>query len=340
MKTDNTNSPAEHKGWNRLLILIVAISLLLIGYLTVVQNTFATSDKLLIFLKEAKAFNYTADIVKSEISDKLPQKTKDNIIQSALISKFMDYIITPDNVEKLAGPGLKLAYKAADTPTSIVNNKIVIDTTTYKSQASSYIGGLKLADALAQPANDLINSVPTQLTLVDNNKNPNNPLELLIKLRNGLHTVKTVLTYSWWTVVVAILVILVLNLRNLKRLFKSLTWGFAIPGVFIVVGSWLFPALISVFGPKSTDPVIGDSTNGLINSVITTLFTNTRTFGLVCLVIAIIAGLIYYFVPLQKVQDQIDSLLDKLHKKPKSNHSHQTHHESEHHQTKTKTHKK
>jgi hypothetical protein len=296
-----------------------------------VQNAFATSDKLLIFLKEAKAFNYTADIVKSEISDKLPQKIKDNVIESALISKFMDYVITPDNVEKLAGPGLKLVYKAADTPTSIVNNKIVIDTTTYKSQASSYIGGLKLADALAQPANELINSVPTQLTLVDNNKHPNNPLELLIKLRNGLRTVNTILVYTWWTLAITLLIILLLNLRNLKRLFKSITWSFAIPAVFIIVGSWLIPALISVFGPKSSDPVIGDSTNGLVNSIVTNLFSNTRTFGIVCLVIAIIAGLIYYFVPMQKVQDQLDTILNKLHKKQANNSNHNQHSEHTQH---------
>jgi hypothetical protein len=320
MKNQTSSSPAEHTGWNRLLILVIAVALLCIGYLTVIQNTFASAAKLQVFLHDAKAFNYTADIVKAEISDRLPQKIKDNVIEQALIAKFMDFVITPDNVERLSGPGLTLIYKAADTPTSIVNNKVVIDTTTYKSQAASYIAGLKLPDAISGPGQDLVNSVPTQLTLVDNSKHPNNPLALLIHLRDGLRTVRTVITVAWWAVVLALLTTLILNLRNIKRLSKSLAWGFGIPAVIIVIGSWLFPVLIQVFGPKSTDPIIGDSTNGLINSIVTNMFAATRTFGLVCLAIAVVSSLVYLFVPLQKVQSQLDILLNKIHKQPTKKH--------------------
>lgn len=314
MKTDSTETQTEHTIWNRLLILIISLALLTIGYLSVVQNSLATPEKLMVFLKESKVFNYTADIVKSEISDKLPQKIKDNIIESALITRFMDFVITADNIEKLAEPGLKIVYRSADTPTSIVDNRVVIDTTTYKSQASSYIAGLKLSEAINQPAQDVINSVPTQLTLLDTTKHPNSPLATLIKIRDSLHMVNTILVVAWWSIIITLLLTILINLRSLKRLCKTLAWGFGTAGIIIFVGSWLFPALISVFGPKSSDPVIGESTNGLINSIINTLFVSTRTFGILCLIVAVVSGLIYYFVPMQKVQDQLDTL---LHKNPK-----------------------
>lgn len=317
MKEETTIAPAEHKGWNRLLILIVSIALLSIGYFTVIQNTFVSAEKLLVFLRGAKAFNYTADIIKAEISDKLPQKIKDNVIETALIGKFMDFVITPENIDKLAEPGLKIVYKAADTPTSVQNNKVIIDTATYKNQASSYISGLKLADAFSQPAQDLISSVPAQLTLVDATKNPNaSPLVMFLHIRDALRTVGTILLVSWWTVVIGLLIVLVLNLRNLKRMSKSLAWVFGIPAVIVVVGSWVFPVLIEVFAPKSSDPIIGESTNGLVNSIVTNLFAATRTFGFVCLILAIVFTLIHLFLPMQKIQAQLDGLLDKVHKKP------------------------
>lgn len=315
MKTDNSPMPARHGGWNRLLVLIFSLALLCIGYLSVVQNTFASASSLQNFLRDAKAFNYTADIIQSEISDKLPQKIKDNVIEQALIAKFMDFVITPENVERLANPSIQIIYKTANTPTSIINNKVVIDTTTYKAQASSYIASLKLPDAITQPGLDLVGSVPTQLTLVDITKHPNSPLALLIRVRGGLRTIRTVLTVSWWVAAAALFLVLVLNLHNIKRLCKSLAWGFGVPAVVIVVGSWVFPVLIAVLGPKSTDPVIGESTNGLVNSLVTNAFAATRNFGFICLVIAIIAGLVYTFVPLHKPQAQLDAAYDKLAKR-------------------------
>lgn len=331
MKEETTNLPAQHNGWNRILIFIIAIALLCIGYFTVIQNTFVSAEKLLVFLRGAKAFNYTADIVKAEISDRLPQKIKDNVIETALIGKFMDFVITPENVEKLADPGLKIVYKAANTPTSVQNNKVIIDTATYKNQASSYIAGLKLADAFSQPAQDLISSVPAQLTLVDATKNPNaSPLIMFLHIRDALRTVGTILAVSWWSLVIALLLVVLINLRNLKRMSRSLGWCFGIPAAIILIGSWVFPILIEVFAPKSTDPIIGESTNGLINSIVTNLFAATRTFGLVCLVLTIIFSLICIFLPLQKVQDQLDTLLNKLHKKPSTKPTHQASHSSSH----------
>jgi len=315
MKNETSPTPARHTGWNRLLIFVLALALLSIGYLSVVQNTFASAGSLQTFLRDAKAFNYTADIVQAEISDRLPQKIKDNVIEQALIAKFMDFVITPENVERLADPGIKIIYKTANTPTSIINNKVVIDTTTYKTQASNYIASLKLPDAITQPGQDLVGSVPTQLTLVDITKHPNSPLALLIRMRNGLRTVHTILIVSWWVTVISLLVLVLLNLHNLQRLCKSLAWGFGIPAVVIIVGSWLFPVLIAILGPKSTDPIIGDSTNGLVNSLITNAFAATRNFGFICLVIAVITGLIYTFVPMHKTQAQLDATYSKVTKR-------------------------
>lgn len=325
MKAETDQIKPRHRGWNILLVLIVSISLIVVCYGGAVLDSIGTAAKLQSFLHQSKAFSYTADIIKAEVSDRLPQKIKDNVIEAALISKFMDFVITPDNIERLAEPGLKLTYKAADTPTSIVDNKVVINTTTYKSQANTYINSLNLSESLKNPAQTLIGSVPAELVLVDNTKHPNNALAILIQVRNSLRTLRTVVTTLWWIIPIAFLILILINLRSLRRLAKSLTWLFAIPAVFVIVGSWLLPALISVFGARSSDPVIGDQINGLINAVSSYLFGTTRNFGFVCLVLAVIFGLVYYFMPFSKIQNQLDSQLDRLHPKPKAHKSPSTH---------------
>lgn len=316
MKNESKTSPAKkHSGWNRLVALVITISLIIVCYGGALLSNFGTAAKLQNFLHESKSFSYTADIIKAEISDRLPQKIKNNVIELTLINKFMDYIITAENIEKLAQPGLRLTYKAADTPTSIQDNKVVIATATYKDQAISYINGLGLADALKEPANSLISSVPQELTLIDNSKHPNNPLMVLIRVRDSLRLVHNVVDVLWWVIPIGFVIVLLLNLRNLRRLSKTLAWIFGTPAVFVLLGSWLFPALVGVFGARNTDPVIGDQVNGLINSAASYLFATTRNFGLVCLVLSAIFTLIYIFLPLQKVQHQLDSHLDALSKR-------------------------
>ncbi len=340
MSNEKTPAAPEKTAKNRLLILVVTLALLVCAYLGQINNIFKSPENLNAFLQSAKTYSYTADIVKAEISDRLPQKIKDNFIQNALISKFMDFVITPDNVSKVAEPGLKVVYKVSQQPTEIVNNKVVVDTANYKSQASSYISGLKLSDVLNQSINELINSVPNQLTIVDLDKRPNSALAALIHARDYLKASHTAMVVSWWILALGLVLLLLINLRNFKRMFKSLSWGFGLAGGIIVIGSWVFPSLFSAFGPKSSDEVIGESLNGLINSIFYTYHSQLRNFGVVCLIIAVIAGLTYMFVPLQKFQDQVNAQLDKLHKKPKSNHPHHTHKEPEHHHTKAKSHKK
>ncbi len=315
MKNESKVSPVKHSGWNRLSAAILIISLIVVCYGTALINNFATAAKLQNFLHESKAFNYTADIIKAEISEKLPQKIKNNVIELTLINKFMDYVITAENIEKLAQPGLRLTYKAADTPTTIQDNKVVIATATYKDQAISYINGLGLADALKEPAQSLVNSVPQELTIIDNSKHPNNPIMLLIRVRDTLRTVHTVVDVLWWVIPIGFIVVLLLNLRNLRRLSKTLAWIFGVPAVVVLLGSWLFPALIGVFGARNNDPIIGDQVNGLSNSASSYLFATTRNFGLVCLVLSAIFTLIYIFLPMQKIQHQLDSQLDILAKK-------------------------
>ncbi len=312
MKNEAKTSPTKHSGWNRFIAIIVTISLILICYGTALINNFGTAAKLQNFLHESNSFSYTAEIIKAEISERLPQEIKKNVIQSALINKFMDYIITAENIEKLAQPGLRLTYKAADTPTSIQDNKVVIATATYKDQAIGYVNSLNLPDTLKSPAQSLVNSVPQELVLIDNSKHPNNPLMVLIRVRDSLRVVHNMVDILWWLIPVGFIVILLLNLRNLRRLSKTLAWVFGAPAVVVLLGSWIFPALISAFGARSTDPVIGEQVNGLINSAATYLFSTTRNFGIVCLVLSAIFAVIYIFLPMQKIQNQLDSQLDLL----------------------------
>lgn len=311
MKEVSPKKPA-HNGWNRFLLITLTFLLVLCTYATVLRDNFLTAAKAYVFLKEAKVFVVTADIVKSEINAKLPESIKDNYIKNAVVAKLLDIVVTPENVAKVAEPGINAAYRLAKAPTDIENNKVVLDTSQYKTQASEYIPSLGLPKVITEAANDLIAAVPAELTLVDLEKRPNSLLATFIRIREMMKTINDIANVLWVITIINLLALVVVNLKSLGRLLHSLGWSFGVAGSLIVVGSYIFTPIIGAIVPQSTDPVIGNSMNTLVNNITAQYFVLTRGYGWLFIIIAAVACLAYWLVNTKRAKELFAGGFDKF----------------------------
>ena len=295
MKEVTTTKPA-HSGWNKFLLILLTVLLVLGTYATVIRDNFLTGAKAFVFLKEAKVFVSTAEIVKSEINAKLPASIKDNFIKQALVGKILDIVVTPENVAKVAEPGINAAYKLAQAPTDIEGNKVVLDTSKYKQQASEYIPSLQLPKVVTDAANELVKSVPNDLTIVDLEKRPNSILATFIRIRDMMRTINDITNILWVLTLINLIALVVVNLKSIGRLLHSLGWSFGVAGSVVVVGSFIFPPIMSSVIPQSTDPVIGNAMNTMVNNIIYQYFVITRGYGWLLVVIAALACLAYWLI--------------------------------------------
>lgn len=311
MKESTTKTPA-HNGWNRFLLILLTILLVVCTYATVLRDNFLTGAKAFVFLKEAKVFVTTAEIVKSEISAKLPDSIKNNYIKQAIANKLLDIIVTPENVAKVAEPGIDAAYKLAKAPTDIENNKVVLDTTQYKKQASEYIPGLQLPKVIIDEANDLINAVPNDLTIVDLQKRPNSVLATFIRIRDLMRTINDVTNVLWILTVVNLLALVLVNIKSMGRFLHSLGWSFGVAGSIIVVGSYILPPITTAVVPQSTDPVIGNAMNTLVSNITNQYFVLTRGYGWLLIIIAVFACLAYWLINTKRAKELLAGGFDKF----------------------------
>lgn len=311
MKETASIKPA-HNGWNRFLLILLTILLVVCTYATVLRDNFLTGAKAFVFLKEAKVFVTTAEIVKSEINNKLPASIKDNYIKNAIVSKLLDIVVTPENVAKVAEPGINAAYKLAKAPTEIENNKVVLDTSQYKKQASEYIPGLQLPKVITEAANDLVNAVPDNLTIVDLQKRPNALLATFIRIRDVMRTINDITNVLWVLTVINLLALVIVNLKSLGRLLHSIGWSFGVAGSIIVVGSYIFPPITSSVIPQSTDPVIGNAMNTMVNNITYQYFALTRGYGWLLVVIAAFACLAYWLINTKRAKELLSGGFDKF----------------------------
>lgn len=322
-KASHSTQPVKiHTGWLRFLGGILVVALILCSYMSIIQANFSTAAKTVVFLREAKVLDNGADIIKAEVNDKLPEKVKNNFIQNAIAQKLLDIIVTPENLSKVAEPALKLAYQVTTkAPTEIQNNQVVLNTQQYKDQASQFINNSKLPDVLNQPIDAIISATPNQLTLVSNVKDsPSNPLVIMIQLRNALRVINTSVTLLWWVIILDILAIIALGWREYRRLLHVTTWTFGIAGLFLTIGSWVFPPVLLLVIPQSTDPVIGSQLNELMANVINFLFNASRSYGLLFVLIAVIAYVLKRFDLIAKAVD-LSKHLWKKYMGPRNSHS-------------------
>lgn len=328
-KSERSTQPVKvHTGWLRFLGFVLVVALILCSYLSVLQANFSTAAKTMVFLRGAKVLESSADIIKAEVNDKLPDGIKNNFIKNAIAQKLLDIIVTPENLAKVAEPGLKIAYQVTTkAPTEIQNNQVVLNTQQYKTQAEQFVGSAKLPEVLSQPIDSIIQATPNQLTLVSNVKDSQtNPLVLMIRMRNTLNMINAGVTLMWWIIILDILGIIALSWRQYRRLLHTAAWTFGAAGLFIVVASYMFPPILTLVVPQSTDALIGGQLNDLMANVTNFLFNQTRSYGLFFVLIAIIAYVLKRFDLIAKGVE----LSKRLWKKYIGPRHHRAHHKAAH----------
>lgn len=277
---DSLKTKKPHAGWNRVVLVILTTTLVLVSFATVLRDNFTTGAKSYLFLKESRAFDNIAQIAKNDISNNLPDNIKNNFIKRAIITKIMDIIITPENVSKVAEPAIIKLYKLSGEATKIADKQIVFDTTVFKSQAKDYLPAVGLPQGLADTTSDFVNSIPNTITILDVENNPNSPLAILVKLQSAFRAISTVTSALWLAVVVSILAALLLNVKNLRRLLKTYYLAFGISAGLVLGLSYGGPAITASLLPATTP------TNALVNNLVNNFCLMTQGYGWILLSIA------------------------------------------------------
>lgn len=297
---------------NSFLIFITVLVLILLSFFCVINKNFKTTDSMLAFLKQANVYLNITTIVKLDIQANYPPAIKNNIIINGLADRLLDSIVTPTLVERFAKPAVRLSVRFAGAPTSIIDNKVVIATAKYKTQAEDALKDFGLPKFVVVNAGLLIDSVPTHLTIINNEKHPNNIFSLIIKMRTLLEYNKTALQISWIAAIALVLIVLVHNLSSIKRMLLILGVTFGIAGLLIVLFDLALPGLMSLFISQSLDPAVS-AQNKLISDVISTLVRQIRNTGVVYVIISIVLLAIWKFIDLTRVQKRADKMFRRLH---------------------------
>ena len=283
----------NHKVWNRVLLTLLSILLVVTSFVVILRDNFISSSKAYLFLKESQAFENVAELAKDTVRNNLPDKVKNNFIEKALIEKIMEIVITPQNIAKIAEPGIQGIYQLSSKAAYIADKNISFNTTAIKTQAQQFIPALGLPKAFVEASDDFVKSVPDDITILDVKKNPNSPLALFLKIRNAYRALNTIANILWAILLINILAIVLINLKSLARMFKSFAWAFGSAGVVSLLLSYLSPQLASLFigsGTSSTDQAIANLANGLIQQY----FKFMSSYGWLYIIIAIIATAGYY----------------------------------------------
>ncbi len=272
LKTKRTYS-----GWNRVVLFILTITLVLVSFAFVIRNNFTTGAKSYFFLKESHAFDNIAQIAKNELNDNLPDNIKNNFIKRAIVAKITDTIVTPENVAKVAEPAIIKMYNLSGEDTKLVDKKIVFNTYAFKSQAEQYLPAVGLPQGLADTTSQFIKSVPDTIRILDIAENPNSPLALIVKLQSIFKIISTITNALLWVIIIGMLSVFLLNIKNFARLLKTYCFAFGISGAIVLAISYGGPMISSSLLTES------DPANALANNLIDNFCRLTRSYGWVLL---------------------------------------------------------
>ena len=282
--TKNNN----HLVWNRVLLTLLSVLLVITSFVVILRDNFISSTKAYLFLKESQVFENVAELAKDTVRNNLPEKVKNNFIEKALIEKIMEIVITPQNIAKIAEPGIKGLYNVSSKAADLAEKNISFDTRPIKTQAQQYIPSLGLPKAFVDASDEFVKSVPDEITILDVQKNPNSPLAIFVKLRNAYRALNTIANILWFLLIINILAIVAVNIKNITRMLKSFAWAFGSAGIASLIISYLSPQLTNLFlgsGQNSTDQAIYNLVNGLV----THYFKLMNSYGLLYVLIGGVA---------------------------------------------------
>ncbi|MDQ5943706.1 MAG: hypothetical protein QG675_474 [Patescibacteria group bacterium] len=282
----------------RVAIVLLSISFLLLPYLTVAKSLVTNAENTINLLEKSRAFEYTAQIAKSEIQNRLPEKVKQNLIEQSIINRIMDAIITPQLIQNISEPAIKLAIKQLqeDPKLSLENQKIELDVSPYKQNISNYVSSLGLPDGIKESASNFSQSLPDKLAIVDVEKNPNSPLLVLIKLRGLYNNILLANNIAWAVLAISAISLIALLYKNALRLSKLLAKSLIIVGSLVVVFSYLTPPSLSLFVPNNLTESSGSEVAALINSLDAQFFAMTQVYGWSYIAIGLVMTLINWYI--------------------------------------------
>lgn len=266
------------KFYNVVLIFVLSIALSSLSIFTTIHNNFKDVPSISRFFVAGNVYNNLSVIAQERIKQNYPPEIADKPIQVAIVDRVVENVVTPDLVQRLVEVGLTASSRFAQAPTSIINDRVVINTPEYKQQAMDLVQNLELPKFLTTMADNIINSVPGQLVLIDTRSNPNSVLAMIIQARTLLDNAETIRMISWIVLAIAIIVLIILNQKSIKTIFWVSAWSFVFAaatllGGFLVITSQLDAGLI------------GDAVNYLLGQI--------NRYAILYLALGVIAFLIW-----------------------------------------------
>lgn len=257
-------------------------------------------------LQQSGLYADTAVLVKDRIGDRLERRFPDKPVALALSDRLLDAIVTPQFIQKQSQRALPWAQKIVAQPLDIQNNRVVVDTTGYKEKATAELAGRDIPDLLQTPIQNLVESVPNQLTLVNMRERPNSVIAFLTKAKMFYGHVETWYTISLSVAVLTGLLLVLINFFQLRIFFKYIAIAYLTTGGIILLGSYAFPYMIVAFN-TGRDQII----NSMVSHATYYYFQLTRSSSITLLIIGGISFLLYKLAFINKVQDAIDGAFNK-----------------------------
>ncbi len=307
-----------HSGWNRLLLVIVTIVLILASYLTVFRNNFANGTKAYLFLKQSQAIENITELTKVEIRSNLPESIKGNFIKNALVNKIIDVVITPENVAKVAEPGIINLYKLSGKAADLATKKIEFDTTAFKAQTEQYLPKLGLSESVTNTTLDFVKSVPDNVVIVNVEKQPNSPIAIFMKIRNAYRAINTTTNVLWVLALLGAIGIIIINRKSLSKILSSIYWSLGIAGIFVLISSYIVPPIANSFLPASGNQAESSAISNLVNGLLENYFVLVRGFGWLFIIIAALSLLIHFLINSDKVKEAYKDVSKSISSKVKS----------------------
>jgi hypothetical protein len=318
MEAETKTKTKTYSGWNRLLLTIVTIVLIIASYLTVFRNNFANGAKAYLFLKQSQAIENITELTKVEIRSNLPESIKGNFIKNALVNKVIDVVITPENVAKVAEPGIINLYKLSNKAADLATKKIEFDTTTFKAQTEQYLPKLGLSESVTSTTLDFVKSIPDNVIIVNVEKQPNSPIAIFMKIRNAYQGINTATNVLWIVVLLGLVGVIVINRKSFSRILSSIYWSTGIAGAFVLISSYIIPPVANSFLPSTGNQAESSAISNLINGLIQNYFNLVRGFAWLYIIIAALALLIHFLINSEKVKETYKDVAKSVSKKLKA----------------------
>jgi len=287
-----------HKWLVGIALGILSITLFTTPYLNVTRTTLSSAENTMAFLKDSGSFNYTSEIIKNEIESRLPASVQQNIIERSLINKLIDLVITPQLLESISNPVVKVQIALLQRDTNNItlkDNKLELKLEPYKQSLLGYSASFNLPPGVQSSVTEFAHSLPNTITVVDGNKNPNSPVITAIKIKSYYTTLMQAAVVMWYVFAIALLVLIGLLYKDLRKLFRIYAKAFGVLGVVVLSLSYIAPPGLNLLVPNNLTEASGPEIAQLIGGLNTHFFVLTRAYGWWYLVVAVVSTILAWY---------------------------------------------